>query len=103
LALAKDLLEAGDAVFGTGVGAEEAVEKAMDNGFVQATIQGIDKGKIVDSIVSANPVPLSPENSAKTRAEGRDFVNKMAFGSTYLEIPVPRESYGVSTKKYRRY
>ncbi len=97
LALAKDLLEAGDAVFGTGVGAEEAVEKAMDNGFVQATIQGIDKGIIVDSIVSANPVPLSPENSAKARAEGRDFVNKMALGSTYLEIPVPRESYGVST------
>jgi hypothetical protein len=97
LALAQDLLTAGNNVFGMGVSAQDAVDEAVSTGSLQADIAGIDKEAVVDAVMAAQPHALSPEATAKARADGREFVNKMALGSTYLEMPVPREHYGMSS------
>lgn len=101
VALARDLLAAGHAVFGDSDGEvltpEVVAEVAMVEGELKAQVAGLDKEAITDVIVAVEPRALGPEDSAKARAEGRAFVEKMALGSTYLESPIPPGNISIAS------
>lgn len=99
LALAKDMLAAGHAVFGENaeVPVEVVAEVAAVEGELKAKVKGLDKEAITDVIMAVEPRALGPEESAKARAEGRAFVEKMALGSSYLEVPVPTNSVTIAS------
>jgi hypothetical protein len=99
LALAKDMLAAGHAVFGGAqdVPIEVIAEVAAVEGELKAKVQGLDKEAITDVIMAVEPRALGPEDTAKARAEGRAFVDKMALGTSYLEMPVPPSNFSIAT------
>lgn len=86
--LAQDMIAAAKATFELPT-VEDVVADAMETGAIKARIEGIDPDQLVDVVVAAHPKSLGPEESAQARADGREFVNKMALGTTYLEIPTP--------------
>lgn len=100
VALAQDLLAAGNEVFGGGdepTTAEEVVESARATGQLEADVKPLDKEAIIDVIRAVEPEALGPDEAAKARAEARDFVNKMALGSTYLETPQPNSGTSIAS------
>ena len=99
LALAQDMLAAGHAVFGDAkdVPLEVVAEVAAVEGELKAKVRGLDKEAITDVIMAVEPRALGPDESAKARAEGRAFVDKMALGTSYLEMPVPPSTFSIAT------
>lgn len=99
VALARDMLAAGHAVFGEAddVSLEVVAEVAALEGELKAKVQGLDKEAITDVIMAVEPRALGPDETAQARAEGRAFVDKMALGSSYLEMPVPPSTFSIAT------
>ena len=96
--LAQDMMEAAQATFAEDSPEAAAVE-AMQTGALQAQVAGLDREGVVDMVVDAHPnkKSMAPEDASKARAEGREFVNKMALGATYLEIPRPAQNTSTAT------
>lgn len=94
--LAQDLLAAADATFSAATLEQTALD-AMESGALEATVKGLDSSQVVEAMVEAHPEKMSPEEAARARQDGRNFVDKMALGTTYLEIPTPTSSLTTAT------
>ncbi|SFF33971.1 FtsK/SpoIIIE domain-containing protein [Paracidovorax wautersii] len=100
--LAQDLLTAGSDVLGIDLGEanpQDVIDNAQARGTIQSSVKVLDAQAITDVILAVDPSVLSPDQEAAKRREARAFVDNMAAGSTYLDLPLPNSALPVASFK----